>query len=110
MVQTEIRHNPMKPSRKTAIEAELRQVAMDAQKHLLIDIASVLGRPHKIHDQTQDRLVMPPHESGKRLLIAPWRRTDQRGFVLRDARFSRQGYGHRFPHRHNSMDEREIKA
>lgn len=56
------------------VAADLRQVAMDPQKRLLTNMASVLDRPHSIHGQAQNTLIMSPNEGGNRLLVAPLRR------------------------------------
>jgi hypothetical protein len=82
---------------------------MDPQKRPLTNMASLLDRPHSIHGQAQDTLIMRPNEGG-RLLVAPLRRKAEQGFVDWLARSTRHGHGHRFPHRHNPVDRRETNA
>ena len=70
LVEAEVGDDTVQPGGETAIEAELGQVAIDAEKGLLIDIAGVFFGAQQIVGHAQNLMVVRPHKFVKRARIA----------------------------------------
>ncbi len=73
---------------------------MDTEKRFLIDVTGVFRRTKQIQRNSEDALIVCPNQNGKRIVVSPLRRPNQRGFVHNLMRPSWKGYGIDFHHRH----------
>ena len=62
MIEAEVGDDSVKPSVETAIEAELGEVAVDAQEDFLEDVAGVFLRAEQIVGHAQDIVVVRAHK------------------------------------------------
>src|SRR5260370_13245746 len=81
MVQTDVRHNPVKPRMKAAIEPEGMNVPVDRQEGCLINVPRVLRRPQQIHGEPQDTLVVGADQLLEGILVAALDSANYGGFV-----------------------------
>src|SRR6266446_6296121 len=81
MVQTNVRHNPVKPRMKAAIKPERMDVPIDPQEGFLINVTRVLRRPEQVHGEPQDTLVVGADQLLEGILVTALDSANYGGFV-----------------------------
>src|SRR5258708_5607999 len=70
MIEANIGHNTVQPGVEAAIEAEGVNIAIDPQKRFLINIPRVFGRPHQVHGEPEDTLIVRANKTLEGVLVA----------------------------------------
>src|SRR5579859_3337943 len=81
MVKANVRHNPVKPCMKAAIEPERMNVPVDPQEGFLINIPCVLGRTQQIHSEPQHTLIVGANQLLEGILVTTLDSAYYGGFV-----------------------------
>lgn len=90
MVETDVRDDPLEPSREATVEAEVVKVPVNAKECILVDLFGLFGRAKEIHGDTQNVLVITLDKRSEGVLIALLRGTYERRFVHYARRFYRR--------------------